>query len=110
MRFLAGLLLLASTASAAPATGLGTAHPVRLIDSSPDGRWAAICEARADTDKSGDIAVGPGFNGIYGDQMTAFLVTGAGPGIELDDFIDRDPVGRWVVVLRKAKLVLLDTQ
>ena len=110
MRLLASLLLLASTASAAPATGIGTAHPVRLLDASPDGRWAAICEARVDTNKDGAIAVGPGFNGIYGDQMAAFLVTGAGPGIELDDYIDRDPTGRWVVIMRKAKLVLLDTK
>jgi hypothetical protein len=108
MRLLASLLVLASTtASAAPT--IGTAHPVRLLDASPDGRWAAICEARADTNKDGAIAVGPGFNGIYGDQMAAFLVTGTGPGIELDDFVDRDPTGRWVVILRKAKLVLLDT-
>ena len=109
MRLLASLLILASTAASAAPT-IGTAHPVRLLDSSPDGRWAAICEARADTNKDGAIAVGPGFNGIYGDQMAAFLVTGTGPGIELDDFIDRDPTGRWVVILRKAKLALLDTK
>ncbi len=106
---LAVTAVLAASAVAAAAPGIGTAHPVRLLAASPDARWAVICEARADTDHDGTISVSPGFNGLYGDQMEAFLVEGDGAGTPIDDLIDSDATGRFLVILRDAKLVLVDT-
>ena len=111
MRMLLLLMTLAAHAYAdpqRPAT-LGTAHPVRVLAADPNARWAVLCEARADTDHDGAIAVGPGFNGRYGDQMEAFLVLGNGPGTPIDDLVDADPNGRYLVVVRQGALVLLDT-
>ena len=122
MRLLASLLVLSCLPAAAeaddapaaagavkPPTAIGTAHPIRPLSASPDARWVALCEARKDTNKDGRISVGPGFNGLYGDQMEAFLVLGAGPGLPIEDLVESDPTGRFAVILRKTKLVLLDT-
>jgi len=98
-----------STVAAARSPTVGTIHPVRILGASPDARWAVICEARADTNGDGVIHVAPGFNGLYGDQMEAFLVQGGGPGAAIEDLVDSDASGRFVVILRAGKLVLLDT-
>lgn len=104
----ASVLAAAPLPAPAPAT-LGTAHPVRLLAASPDGRWAVLCETRQDTDGNGVLDTSPGFNGLYGDQMEAVLVLGSGPGTAIDDLISYDPTGRELVILRDRKLVLLDT-
>ena len=93
----------------APLAGIGSNAPVRLLAASPDRTWAVLCEARKDTDKDGRISVGPGFNGLYGDQMAAFLVQGQGKGVAIDDMLAADPEGRFLVIVRKGRLWLLDT-
>ena len=114
MRLVASLALSSCLALCCPALaradGLGTANPVRILAVSPDARWAALCEARKDTDRDGRIAVKRGTNGLYGDQMAAFLVLGSGPGVALDDLVEHDPTGRHVVILRTGKLILVDTK
>lgn len=93
----------------APLAGIGTSAPVRLLAASPDRSWAVLCEARKDTNKDGRIHVSPGFNGLYGDDMAAFLVLGQGKGTPIDDLLAADPAGRYLVIVRGGKLRLLDT-
>lgn len=93
----------------APLAGIGSSAPVRLLAASPDRTWAVLCEARKDTNKDGRIAVNPGFNGLYGDQMAAFLVQGQGKGVAIEDLLAADPAGRFLVIVRKGRLWLLDT-
>lgn len=94
--------------SAAPDGPIGAAHPVLFQAASPDGRWVAFCEAGADSDGDGKIAVRLGAHGEpRGDAMTLHLAQG-GQDAAVEDFIAADKTGRYVVVLRDARLVLVD--
>jgi hypothetical protein len=109
----------AAPAAPSPSTGdIGTAHPLVLQAVAADGHWAAICQARVDTNGDGKIQVSVGHHGdMYGDEMEPFFVRGDGAG-KPDAFVGADGTGRHVIVARRASgqrgdlpptLVLLDT-
>lgn len=92
---------------AGPDDLVGTAHPVTFQGADPDGRWVAICQARADTNGNGTIEVRGGMHGeVWGDAMRMYLVPGHGPGEPIDELLAASPSGRWVA-LRKGEQVLL---
>lgn len=75
-----------------------------------DGHWAAICQARADTNGDGKISVSVGRHGdMHGDAMEPYFVRGDGAGKPIDAFVGADRSGRWVVLARAGALWLLDT-
>jgi hypothetical protein len=96
-----------------PASGdsIGTAHPLLFQEVAPDGRWTVLCQARADTDGDGKIAVGLGQHGEpYGDAVRPYLVVGAGPGLATDEVLASDPSSRYVALREGACLELVDTR
>ena len=95
-----------------PPTGdVGTAHPVVVQAVGANAQWAALCQARADTDGDGKIEIHVGYHGdLHGDEMTPFLVLGSGAGAPIDDFVTASPSGRHLVVIRQGKLVLIDSE
>ncbi len=101
-----------ATAIAAPppADALGTAHPVIVDAASPAGSWVVACQARHDTDGDGTISVTVGPRGeLGGDQLLAYLLTGAGPGHPIDELLAADPTGRWLVLREEGRPWLVDT-
>lgn len=95
--------------AAPPMAGdIGTAHPILLDHAASDGRWLVVCQARADTNKDGEIAVGLGMHGdTYGDRMLPYLITAPGPGDPIDAFVAA--TDRYVAVIQHGLLVLVDT-
>jgi hypothetical protein len=88
---------------------LGTPHPVQLIAAAESGRWVVACQARSDTDGRDGIHVTLGQHGdIHGDAMVPYVFRGGGDGHAIDDFVGASRDERWLVVLRKGKLVLVD--
>lgn len=89
----------------------GTPHPVIFQESSPDGRWLIYCQARADTDKNGEISVERGRHGNFsGDELEPYLILGDGPERPIDDFVASDTAGNYLVVVIGQKLLLIDTK
>jgi len=89
----------------------GTAAPslIRRLDDSE--RWMAVCEARADTDGDGKLAIQIGRHGdVSGDRMKAFLILGGGAGTPIDAFVDQSVDGRWLAVVRGTNLELVDSE
>lgn len=102
----------AAPAPAPPASkgGIGSAHPVVVSAVGAEGQWAALCQARADTDGDGAIEVKVGYHGdLFGDEMKAYLVVGDGEGEAIDDFVHASPSGRYVAVLKDKTLFVIDT-
>lgn len=87
----------------------GTAHPVLTRESAPDGRWALLDQARADTDGDGKVLIGFGLDGSFGDARTLYFVDGGGPGTPIDHFVHSDESRRFVVMVLRGRLVLADT-
>jgi hypothetical protein len=85
---------------------IGTAHPFKLIDVDPGGRWVALCQAREDTDGDGKIVVAEGWHGPRGDVMRPYLALGPGPGLAVDDLIGADRSGEHIVLIRDARLLV----
>jgi hypothetical protein len=104
----------APTAPASPRPSgdtVGTAHPLVLEAAARDGAWIAICQARADTDGDGAIAVHAGMHGdTWGDRLVPYLVRGVGEGEAIDSLVGYTQDGRWVIALRAGMLALLDVQ
>ena len=74
-----------------------------------NGRWAAVCQARKDTDGDGKIAVRYGPRGeLAGDAMRSYFVLGGGKGEPIDAVAAHDRAGRYVVLETKKRLVFLD--
>lgn len=108
---IAGLPPPAAPAPAPTGDTVGTAHPIVIEGGPRNGAWIAICQARADTDGDGEIAVHTGYHGdTYGDAFRPYLVRGAGEGEPIDSLVGWTKDGRWVVAMRAGKLALLDTQ
>lgn len=106
----------ASAAKPAPAppvssaSSFGTAHPIALGAFAPDGRWAVVCQARADTNADGRVAVDVGPRGeLAGDRLDAYLVTDGGPGEAIDELLASDPAGRFVAFVRAGRPMVLDS-
>jgi len=93
-------------------TAFGTAHPSILEAADPAGRWIVVCQARADTDGDGRIAVlFDQHHGIpYGDAVVPYLVIGGGDGVGIDTLLGVDPRSRYVVGRPKGRLTLYDTR
>jgi hypothetical protein len=92
----------------APDGAVGTAHPILFQAASADGLWVAFCQARTDTDADGQIAVRLGTHGEpAGDAMTLYLAQ-RGQESAIEDLVDADPTGRFLTVVRGARLVLVD--
>ncbi len=92
-----------------PMADYGTPDPMFVQRVSSAGRWLVACQARTDTDGTGDIAVTVGHHGDLGGDVVRpylFLTPGAGEGIE--DVVTTEPSGRWLVVLQAQRLVLID--
>ena len=99
----------APTAGAVDGAVVGTAHPLVVEAAARDGSWIVICQARADTDGDGEIAVHVGHHGdTYGDAFRPYVVRGAGDGEPIDSLVGYTRDGRWLVALRGGKLSLLD--
>jgi hypothetical protein len=98
--------------SPAAASGIvGTPHPAFVQRVAPDGSWVLLCQARADTDGDGEIAIHRGYHGeTFGDEMVPYLVRGGGEGERIDDFVGSDESGRWVLVRRGSELELVDVR
>jgi hypothetical protein len=85
---------------------IGTAHPVKLFEGDPEGRWIALCQARADTDDDGQITVQNEYPRMRGDTMKPYLVFGLGPGVEVDDIIGVDRTGEFIVFISGGRLLV----
>ncbi len=92
-------------------TAIGTAHPIIVEATSADGRWAAVCQARTDTNGDGKIEVSIcGHHGEpCGDRLRMYLSYGDRAEEEIDNYAAADPTGRYVVVVRKLRLSLVDS-
>jgi len=66
---------------------IGPTGPLRLIDASPSGAWVALCE---------------------GEPGAAKLVLGSGEGEAIDELLAQGGGGRYVVVERAGRAVLID--
>jgi hypothetical protein len=74
-------------------------------------RWMALCQARSDTDGDGKVEISFGHHGeIFGDRMDLYLVLGGGHGTVIDALAGRSADGRWLAIVRRGKLVLVDSQ
>lgn len=90
---------------------IGTSHPISLVAAAPNRRWAVICQARKNTDGEPGIDVVSGrHGGAYGDAMKLYLVVGQGAGTPIDEYLDHDPSGRFVVLRRGKRHLLWDAE
>jgi hypothetical protein len=87
----------------------GTAAPYSIVAMPEDGRWAVVCEARADTDKDGKIAVYYTLHGEEtGDTMVAYYIDPEGREQVVDNVLAY--TARWLAVVEHGKPTLIDTQ
>lgn len=90
---------------------IGTAGPVSLVATDPEGGWVVACQARRDTDGRPGIEVQVGHHGdLHGDAMVPYVIRGDGAGEEVTAFVASSPDGRWLAVLDGAALVLVDAR
>jgi hypothetical protein len=83
--------------------------PLTLVEVGRSGRFMVTCAARADTDKSGSVEVSVGSGGaLGGDALVPELVLGGAAPEPIDDLFGVDPEGRYVVVRRGERILLLD--
>jgi hypothetical protein len=83
--------------------------PLTLVEAGRGGRFLVTCAARADTDKSGSVEVTVGSGGtLGGDALVPELVLGGAAPEPIDDLLGVDPEGRYVVVRRGEKILLVD--
>ena len=69
-----------------------------------------MCQAREDTDGNGRVEVAVTADGrLTGDQMQTFLVRGKNQEQPIQALLAADPAGRWLVLQRNERSVLLDT-
>ncbi|MCA9629648.1 MAG: hypothetical protein KC766_18365 [Myxococcales bacterium] len=92
-----------------PEGSIAAPGPLLLQRASGNRRWVALCQAREDSDGDGQVAFHVGPRGeLLGDAVRSYLVRGAGEGTPLDEFIDADPSGRWLLLRREGRLELFD--
>ncbi len=89
---------------------LGTDHPLEVQTASPEGDWVVICQARKDTNGDGEVSFRSERGALIGDQPVPYFIQGSGPGEPLDAYIVRDATGRYLLVVKDKKLLLLDTR
>jgi hypothetical protein len=84
--------------------------PLTLVEVGRGGRFLVTCTARTDTDKSGSVEVTVGSGGVLGgDALVPELVQGGAAPEPIDDLFGVDPEGRYVVVRRGERILLVDT-
>ena len=76
---------------------LGTAHPLRYLQSPPDAHWLAVHQVREDRNGDGRADSSP------------YLLFGPGPGEHIDAFCASDPLGRYLVIVRGDSTWLIDS-
>jgi hypothetical protein len=92
-----------------PSREMGTSAPVKMMDMDLEGRWFVYCQARQDTNGDGKISFHYEIEGqIDGDDLSEYLVVGAGAEEPIDQEIDRSPSGRWIVIKKDNAVFLLD--
>jgi hypothetical protein len=90
---------------------VGTAHSFLLEATDPGGRWVVLCQPREDTDGDGKISARIFTHGdLHGDRVDPYLVRGAGDGERLDAYVASSASGRYIAVLRRGRLVLIDAE
>jgi hypothetical protein len=95
----------------AVAQAIGTQDPLVLEAASAAGTWAALCQARRDSDGDGRIATVVGDVGeLRGDDLESYLVLGVGLGDHISELASFDPSGRFVVVVRDRRALLVDSK
>lgn len=88
---------------------LGTPHPIGVASVGADGRWVLGCQARADTNGDGKIAVPDHVLDTNRDELIPYVFRhGVGDGERIDAFVDASRDGRWVVVVRDGTLTVID--
>ena len=94
-----------------PSPKFGTVHPLDLLSAGATGRWVVVCQARQDTDGKPGVAVTVSDSGArLGDRMVPYLIRGGGEGAHIDGFVAASNDGRWIVVVRRGELVLIDDE
>jgi hypothetical protein len=84
--------------------------PLTLVEVGRGGRFLVTCAARADSDKSGSVEVTVGNGGaLGGDTLVPELVLGGAAPEPIDDLFGVDPEGRYVVVRRGERILLVDS-
>jgi hypothetical protein len=86
----------------ATATTMGTAHMLFVEGSSYRYRWAAICQARHDSNGDGWIAAG--------DAFRSFWVSADGAEIAMDAFLGSSPSKRFAAFERNGSLLVVDAK
>lgn len=88
---------------------IGQHVPTSFVAASPSGHWTVVCEASADTDNSGNLAVQVTQHGTFeGDKLKHVLYLG-GTSLPIDDYAGSDPSGRHVAVVKSRELHLINT-
>ncbi len=88
---------------------IGGATPLVFEAAGRDASWVATCVAGADTDGNGKLEVSIGPSGeLGGDALASMLVIGDAAPTAIDELAAFDDTGRWLVVKRAGKLVLID--
>lgn len=92
------------------ATGpLGGATPVIVEAAAGDASWIATCAATTDTNGDGKIGVDVGKAGaLSGDTLSPSLLIGDAAPEPVDEIAAFDGTGRYLVVKKSGKLVLVD--
>ena len=98
-----------ASAERSPRFEIGTAHPTQLLAAASDASWAALCQARADTDGDGQVAQRTGPAGaLTGDRAQPYFIAGSGAGAAIDELLAVAPGGRFAAVRRGRRLILID--
>lgn len=99
-------------AAAPPAAGdVGTGAMLWLVAAADDGRWAIVCEVREDTNRDGKVSTWWGHHGeLFDDDPAPYWIRGHGAGEELEEMVGVDPARRWLVVMQRGAMVLVDTR
>jgi hypothetical protein len=87
---------------------IGDSGPLLVEQASPDGRWVALCQARQDSNRDGQVSASVGPRGeLHGDDFARYLIA---PGEELttDGVLGADPSGRFVLVMQRGAVLLWD--
>lgn len=89
---------------------IGTPDPISLVAASPDGDWVVVCQARIGNDRGVREVYSGRHGGISGDPLQVYLIEGAGPGRQIDEYLGHDPEGRWLLLRQGRRFLLRDMQ
>jgi hypothetical protein len=88
-------------------TAFGTAHQLLVEAADQARRWAVVCQARADTNRDGEVTVLAGFHGdMLGDDMVPYFIAIGREEVAIDALVAASPTGSHVVFVRQGRLIL----